>query len=410
MTGALTSEEIPVTLIGHPFATVGMGEQLRSHIAACQSVHASFKVLDIFRYAARSDPDHRKLVEPFEIDAPTSGIRIFHVNGDEIGPVLQTFKARGGKFSDGYNIIVPAWELPKYPAKWAEGLRKFHEVWALSHFIEDSLAEGGIASTHIGQPVEVPLGYFLPRKYFGIRESAFVLLHFLDLSSFASRKNPEAVLTMFESLRRRRAFGDIQLVVKAKKGDEDAEDWIQPIRDRLPEARFLAQPMNALETRSLINCCDCLVSLHRAEGFGRCTGEAMFLGRLALATSWSGNLDYMNKDNSLLVDYDLVPVQAGEYPFAEGQLWAEANVGHAVELLDTAIGDPEWARAIAASGRRDVRLAHGYRAVGLRVLDRVTQIIAGLARPDLPAAPYNRAMRGSKPESRRRPKAVSRAS
>jgi transposase len=184
---------------------------------------------------------------------------------------------------------------------------------------------------------------------------------------------------MFEALRRKRELRDIQLVVKAKKGDHDAEDWLQPVRGRLPEARFLSKPMSALETRSLINCCDCFVSLHRAEGFGRCTGEAMFLGRLAMATSWSGNLDYMTKENSLLVDHDLVPIRAREYPFSKGQLWAEPNVGHAVDLLEAAMGDPNWARGIAANGRRDVRLAHGFRAVGLRVLDRVTQITTELA-------------------------------
>ena len=44
-------------------------------------------------------------------------------------------------------------------------------------------------------------GYFLPRKYFGIRESAFTFVHFFDLTSFVSRRNPEAVLTMFETVR-----------------------------------------------------------------------------------------------------------------------------------------------------------------------------------------------------------------
>jgi glycosyltransferase involved in cell wall biosynthesis len=390
---ALASVDIPITLIGHPYATVGMGEQLRSHIAACLSVHMSFKVLDIYRYAPRGDPDHRQLVEPHEVEAPPGGIRIFHVNGDEVVRVLEAFADRGGKFSDGYNIIVPAWELPKYPAKWAKQLRKFNEVWALSHFIKESLAAGGISSTHVGQPLEVPLGQFLPRKYFGIRESAFVLLHFLDLSSFSVRKNPEAVLTMFEALRRRREFRDIQLVIKAKKGDENATDWLQPLRERLPEARFLANPMSAFETRSLLNCCDCFVSLHRAEGFGRCTGEAMFLGRLALATSWSGNLDYMTRENSLLVDHRLVRVRPGEYPCASGQVWAEPNVDHAVELLDAIIGDPDRARAMAANARRDVRLAHGFRAVGLRILDRVSQIIAGMTRPVASAARHNSAAR-----------------
>ncbi len=179
---------------------------------------------------------------------------------------------------------------------------------------------------------------------------------------------------MFGAIKARRQLQDIQLVLKVKKGDEDGEEWIRPIRDRVPEACFLSKPMTALETRSLINCCHCFVSLHRSEGFGRGTGEAMFLGRLAMATAWSGNLDYMTNENSLLVDYDLIPVGVGDYPFGEGQHWANAKVEHAVELLDKAIGDPDRARLTAAVGRRTVRMDHGYRAVGLRIMDRVAAI------------------------------------
>jgi Glycosyl transferases group 1 len=373
-------KEAAITLIGHPFATVGMGEQLRSHIAACVSVDMPFKVLDIFRYAVRDDLSHCSLVEPHEVNAPPAGgLRIFHINGDEIDTVLRAFEGRGGIFPDGYNIIVPAWELPVYPAEWSAGIRKFDEVWALSRFIADGLTAIGIASTYIGQPVELPTGYFLPRKYFGIRESAFAILHFFDLSSFATRKNPDAVLRMYEALRLKWQFANIQLVLKVKNGDDDAEDWLTSIRKRFPEALCLGKKMSALETRSLINCCDCFVSLHRAEGFGRGTGEAMFLGRVALATGWSGNVDYMTKENSLLIDYQLVPVGAGEYPFGEGQMWAEPDVNHAVELLETVVGNPKLTRSIAARARRDVHSSHGFRAVGLRILERTTVILASIA-------------------------------
>jgi hypothetical protein len=366
--------DAPVTLIGHPFATVGMGEQLRSHIAACRSVYLEHQVLDIFRYAPRTDPRLHALIDPVEIAEPPDGIRIFHINGDEVEATLEAFAARNGKLENGYNIIVPAWELPQYPRIWVDQLRKFNEVWALSHFLRESLAASGIPSTYIGQAVEVPSGYFLSRRHFGIRESAFVLLNFLDLSSYATRKNPEAVLHLFEKLRRRRKFGDIQLVLKAKKGDDDAEEWLEPLRARLPEAIFLSQVMSSLETHSLVNCCDCFASLHRSEGFGRGTAEAMSLGRLALATGWSGNLDYMSTENSLLVNYEFVPVGPDEYPHWEGQKWAEPDIEHALHLLEGALDDPERARAITARGKRDVRLRYGNRAVGLRILDRLTEI------------------------------------
>src|ERR1039457_4022391 len=109
-----SSPEILITLIGHPFATVGMGEQLRSYMAACQSVYLSYQTLDIFRSAPRTDPDHVRLLGSSEVETPSGGIRIFHVNADEVERVKQAFEERKGKFSGGYNIIVPAWELPNY--------------------------------------------------------------------------------------------------------------------------------------------------------------------------------------------------------------------------------------------------------------------------------------------------------
>ena len=372
--------EIPLTFVGHPFAPLGVGEQMRSHLAACRAVHLPHKVQDIFRYARRADPDHLRLMSGVEVEHPEGGVRVFHVNGDEVESVLRAFEKRGGDFAAGYNIIVPVWELPRYPEVWAKQLRKFDEVWALSHFVADGLAAAGIQSVYIGQAVEVPLDYMLPRRYFGIRESAFVLLHFFDLTSYAARKNPEAVLAMFEMVRKRRRFEDMQLVLKVKRADSDGEDWLEPIREQLPEAVCLAQPMTSLETRSLINACDCFVSLHRAEGFGRGTAEAMFLGKLGMATGWSGNLDYMTAENCLLVNHNMVAVGKGEYPHSEGQMWAEPDVGHAAALLETVLEDTARAREVAARGRRSVRLGHNCRSVGLRIVARVAEIRENLAR------------------------------
>src|SRR6185437_4750059 len=249
--------------------------------------------------------------------------RIFHVNGDEVGPVLAHIEGREISFRAGYNIIMPAWELSRYPEVWIDALSRFDEIWAISHFVESSLAAAGMQSIHIGQSAEVRLRAFLPRRYFGIRESAFVFLHFFDLSSYAARKNPMAVIELYEAVKARRPHDDVQLVLKVKKGAEREEDCLLPLRERLPNAVFVSELLDTFETHSLIAACDCFVSLHRGEGFGRGPAEAMFIGKLALATGWSGNLDFMTPDTSLLVDYRLVDVASGEYPHSDGQQWAE---------------------------------------------------------------------------------------
>lgn len=370
-------EDLPVTIIGHPWAPIGMGEQLRSHVHACNAVHLHHQVLDIFRYAQRTDQAHTQLLGDLETTTPPGGIRIFHINGDEVERVIAAFEARGGVFADGYNIIAPAWELPAYPKTWALNLQKFDEVWALSRFIGDSLATAGVKSHLIGQAIEFPPGPMLPRRHFGIRESAFVLLHFFDLSSYASRKNPEAVLDLFARIRAEDPFRDVQLVLKVKNGEQAAEDWAAGVADD-PQIKVISTPLDTFGVKSLLNACDVFVSLHRAEGFGRGLGEAMGLGRIALGTGWSGNVDFMTPGNSLLVAHELVKLRRDEYPYWRGQSWADADVAHAHALLRAILDDPTRGSHLARRGQVEALMSHGSRAVGLRILTRLRSIAAAL--------------------------------
>ena len=371
----VTLDDVPITIIGHPWAPIGMGEQLRSHVHACNAVHVPHRVLDIFRYAQRTDAAHGRLLNQLEIAVPPEGVRIFHVNGDEVEAVVAAFEARGGDFAAGYNIIVPAWELPAYPRGWAANLGRFDEVWALSSFIQRSLAASGVVSHLVGQAVEFEAGACLPRRHFGIRESAFVLLHFFDLSSYATRKNPEAVLALFDRLRAADPYRDVQLVLKVKDGEKAAAAWAAGVADD-PQIKVISAPLDTLGVKSLINACDVFVSLHRAEGFGRGLGEAMALGRIGLGTGWSGNVDFMTPDNSLMVRHDMVRLKKDDYPQWRGQSWAAADVAHAHDMLARLLDDPPAAAALARRGQADVLQTHGSRAVGLRILARLTAIIA----------------------------------
>ena len=115
-----TIDDIDLTIVGHPWAPIGMGEQMRSHISAGRAVMLNQHVYDVFRYAQRTDAAHAQILDGLEVDTLPGGVRIFHINGDEVEPVIAAIEARGGRFEDGYNIIVPAWELPTYPPAWAD--------------------------------------------------------------------------------------------------------------------------------------------------------------------------------------------------------------------------------------------------------------------------------------------------
>ena len=87
------------------------------------------------------------------------------------------------------------------------------------------------------------------------------------------------------------------------------------------------------EMIGLRNITDLFLSLHRSEGFGLNLIENMNAGNLVIGTNYSGNTDFMNDNNSLLVDFEMVPVGKDQYPFGEGQFWAEPKISDAAEKI-----------------------------------------------------------------------------
>jgi len=124
----------------------------------------------------------------------------------------------------------------------------------------------------------------------------------------------------------------------------------------------------------LIERCDCFVSLHRSEGFGRGIAEAMMLRKPVIVTGYSGNMDFTNSQNACIVDYRLVDVGPGEYPFPEGQRWADPDLEQAASYMRRLVGDPAWGAALAEKGRELVEAQHGVGAVGRRYRARLEEL------------------------------------
>jgi glycosyltransferase involved in cell wall biosynthesis len=365
-----------ITVVGYPFQPTGMAEHARSMFRALRTQGAAPRLLDVSAANRGYDPDLERDFGPHLVTTLGEGVNLFGVNGDEADRVIK--QVGYDAFSRGYNIAYPAWELSRYPAEWASTLSCFDEVWAPSTFVQKALQDAlGKPVQHMPLPVELKLSSFLGRRHFGIPEDAFVAVFFFDFASFAARKNPEAVLEAFERLAARRPEADIHCVIKSR-GGHDTDDAQAALEDRLVKLGGRAQAiygdLSDNEIKNLIRAGDVFVSLHRSEGFGRGMAEAMAMGRPAIATGWSGNLDFMADGAGLLVDYDLVPVAPGAYPHGEGQVWAEASAEHASRLLERLMDDPAEARAIGARGRAFIAEHYSLEAVGRRALARLRTI------------------------------------
>ena len=158
--------------------------------------------------------------------------------------------------------------------------------------------------------------------------------------------------------------------------------------------------LTAVDQAALVAACDAYVSLHRAEGFGYTMAEAMLAERPVIATAYSGNLEFMDDRNSVLVGYDLVPIGAGNDPYPAGSQWADPDVDEAAAAMRRLVDDPVGTAAMARRGREDIVRFHGPEARVPLVAARLAAVRSARADADATLArmiergsPWRRATR-----------------
>jgi glycosyltransferase involved in cell wall biosynthesis len=363
-----------ITLIGHPFSQIGNGRSMRVAFAACRSVGIDVAVRDVWNLDEPNAAQAASIVP--KMTTSYGAVNVFHLNGDEVGPAFE----RIGPPPAGYKIIVPFWELSRYPTEWARQLERFDEVWAASEYIQKTIADA-VARPVIRMPlgIEVSFEEFRSRRYFGIREDSYVFLFFFDCRSYITRKNPQAVVECFRRLVAMRPWSHVCLVMKIH-GIEQAplpvQDFLDSLSDLHERVVLLTGTMSENDVHNLVRCSDAFVSLHRSEGYGHGMAEAMYLGLPVIATGYSGNLEFMTSEVANLVGYSLIPVPAGAYPHAEGQRWAEPDLDQAVSYMAALVDNPSAGRAIGAKASRHIRTNFSYRASGLRYIRRLDEIMS----------------------------------
>ena len=254
-----------------------------------------------------------------------------------------------------YNIGVWYWELPEFPEKWIKYFDYFDEIWTASTFTVESFKKVTQKPVYcLPCCVTVEFDKGLDRKHFNLPENNFLFLMMYDYRSVSARKNPMAVVNAF--LKSFESNTNANLLIKMNKPSHwDIEDELLILIKSHKNIIIIDETMSRIEVNSLINCCDAFVSLHRSEGFGLGPAEAMYLGKPAILTNWSGNTEYMTKDNCCPVDCEIIEIEKTYGPYEKGFHWAEPDVDQASEYMKRLVEDKEYYKSVATKGEKYIK-------------------------------------------------------
>jgi glycosyltransferase involved in cell wall biosynthesis len=293
-------------------------------------------------------------------------------------PYFESGYERSGLLSreNIYRIAYWAWELETVPDEWVEAAELVDEIWSPTRFVAEAMRARMPCPVHHMLPgVEVGPAEKVSRSSLNIPENHFVFLFMFDLHSQIHRKNPDAVFRAFQ--RAFREDDEATLLIKSTGGDIHSAD-LALVRKTIrgPNVILLDKLMPRSQAYGLIAMADCFVSLHRSEGFGLGLAEAMLMAKPVIATGYSGNLDFMNRNNSLLVDYELVEIKEDRPIYTRGNFWAEPSIEQAAAYMREVYEHRDEARARALRGQAETRSLLSLEAAGQRMRARL-ELIAG---------------------------------
>ncbi len=307
---------------------------------------------------------------PFPVNVITMGPETVFELGGQTGAEL---------FAGRYSIGVWFWAVDRLPQNLSCMSLPVEELWAPSAHVAAALEPlTSTPVTMVPLPAEPLSQQRVSRSELGLADGRFMFCSSVDYRSGLQRKNPVAVIEAFRAAFSREQ--DVGLALACVNGEHDPRRHAELVATAGSDGAIEVRECDADELEALTGACDCYVSLHRAEAFGRDLSTAMWFGKPVIATGYSGNLDFMTANNSMLVDYRLVPVGAGADPYPADGKWADPSTEQAAALMRRAFEDQAAAAQLGARAAEDIRRTHST-IVTAQIMSRRLASIAATGRP-----------------------------
>ncbi|MEE9281901.1 MAG: glycosyltransferase [Myxococcota bacterium] len=354
-----------INLFGFLSGNLGLGVSARNYLRLLLEADIPVHPVDVEVCGGRSghDATYAEMTSTLDQASPYP-VNLFVMSPPDIVDLLGCGPT-AIRTSNRLNTCLCFWELARLPKSWVPMLEAFDVSIAASGFIRYAMLAdlSRVAVPYVPQPVYVEQDIVPDRGRWGIPADSPVFLCAFEMASDISRKNPLGAIECFS-----RAFGshdDATLIIKVNNSR-----WMDCFAPHMAELRARAERdprviliddvLSYRDVLSLYASADVFVSLHRAEGFGHPTAEAMTLGRPVISTAWSGNMDYMTERNACLVGYSLVPVRGSTQEaysrenIGANARWAEPDLDEAADWMRRLAEDADLRERIGKQAALDM--------------------------------------------------------
>lgn len=247
----------------------------------------------------------------------------------------------------------------------------FHGVIVNSAFIESQLKAARIPNVFIWKTYVKKIESLKTQRE--VHSDKISVLASFDANSRITRKNGDLVIYCFRKLAAK--WKHVLFTVKTINAGADHRLRCHYDSENLEITDGF---FTEIEYHRLLASHSIFFSPHRAEGFGRIIAECMSYGLLAVATNATGNLEYMNKDNSLLIESEKRRVPSYAYPSISGNCyWHEPSEYDALYKLDSAIRLYEEYESLRKNAEQTMIPYSSLEASSGHLLEIITQLLDG---------------------------------
>lgn len=364
----MKSNNVGLNIVGYTEASSGLGEAVRLNIQAAEKHNIPLNIINYEKVK-------HKISYEYNFKYAVNLVQISLNDLDRFFSVIEP-----DFFIDRYSILFLIWESEYIPPNLEKNVNLFNEIWTASTYCKElfqKVYSGPIIT--VPHPVEVnlkPIQNQQPLAFFD--KNKFSFLFIFSYHSSIERKNPLFLMEAFS-----KAFDgndDVELVIKTTGAEKfrQSERNLNQFASVKNNIKVINTDMDKNSVNHLINESDCYVSMHHSEGFGLTLAEAMCLGKPTVATNYSGNTEFMNENNSFLVDYELGFIVKTDINFSSKTIWANPLIHDAINKLKEVYENKTLRNQKATNAKVYFKEKLSFDSVGLIMKNRLTYIYNNL--------------------------------